>query len=284
MKIPKGLVSLVEDGVIDRCVAQLQSGKEAAVYIVECGGEVCCAKVYKSAEHRSFQRVAEYREGRKSRGSRDRRATGKRTQHGLKVQQAQWKSAEFEALRRLADVGVRVPHTRGVIDGVLLMELIRDADGAPASRLNEVELTTEQAREWHAFMINQIVRMLCAGLIHGDLSEFNVLAGPDGPVIIDLPQAVDAAGNNNAFRMLARDVDNMRATFGRAAPELLGTEYAIEMWDRYEAGTLQPDSVLTGRHSRAFVPADVEAVLDEIAEARLNAETEELAREEAIYD
>lgn len=284
MKIPKGLVSLVEDGVIDRCVAQLQSGKEAAVYIVECGGEVCCAKVYKSAEHRSFQRVAEYREGRKSRGSRDRRATGKRTQHGLRVQQAQWKSAEFEALRRLGEVGVRVPQTRGVIDGVLLMELIRDADGAPASRLNEVELSAEQALQWHAFMINQIVRMLCAGLIHGDLSEFNVLAGPHGPVIIDLPQAVDAAGNNNAFRMLARDVENMRATFGRAAPELLDTEFAIEMWDRYEAGTLEPDSVLSGHHSRSFVTADVEAVLDEIAQARLDAETEELAREEAIYD
>jgi RIO kinase 1 len=284
VKIPKGLVSLVEDGVIDRCVAQLQSGKEAAVYIVECGGEVCCAKVYKSAEHRSFQRVAEYREGRKSRGSRDRRATGKRTQHGLRVQQAQWKSAEFEALRRLGEVGVRVPQTRGVIDGVLLMELIRDADGAPASRLNEVELSAEQALQWHAFMINQIVRMLCAGLIHGDLSEFNVLAGPHGPVIIDLPQAVDAAGNNNAFRMLARDVENMRATFGRAAPELLDTEFAIEMWDRYEAGTLEPDSVLSGHHSRSFVTADVEAVLDEIAQARLDAETEELAREEAIYD
>jgi RIO kinase 1 len=284
MKVPKGLVPLVDDGVIDRVVSQLQSGKEAAVYIVECDGEVCCAKVYKSSEHRSFQRVAEYREGRKSRGSRDRRATGKRTQHGVKVQEEQWKSAEIEALYRLADVGVRVPQPRGVIDGVLLMELICDAEGVPASRLNEVDLTPEQAREWHTFMIEQIVKMLCAGLIHGDLSEFNVLAGAEGPVIIDLPQAVDASGNNNAFAMLARDVANMRATFARAAPELMETQFAIEMWDLFEAGNLEPDTVLTGQHSRLELDADVEAVLDEIAQAQLDAETRELVRDGVLDD
>jgi RIO kinase 1 len=281
MKIPDGLASLVADGVVDRVVRQLQSGKEAAVYIVERGDDICCAKVYKSSEHRSFQKVAEYREGRGSRGSRDRRATGKRTRHGVKVQEAQWKSAEIEALHRLADAGVRVPQAHGVIDGVLLMELVRDADGNPAQRLNEIDMTLEQARDWHTFMIEQIVRMLCAGLIHGDLSEFNVLLGSDGPVIIDLPQAVDAAGNNNAFRMLERDVNNMRATFGQFAPELLETEYAKEMWDLFEAGDLLPDTVLTGRHGRIELEADVEAVLDEIDEARFEAEARERGREEA---
>jgi RIO kinase 1 len=280
MKVPQGLVPLLEDGIIDSVIRQLQSGKEAAVYVVTRGDKVLCAKVYKSAEHRSFQKVVEYREGRKSRGSRDRRATGKRTRHGVKVQEAQWKSAEVEALYRLADAGVRVPTPHGVYDGVLLMELVQTQDGDVAPRLNEVDMTPEQAREWHAFMIDQIVRMLCAGLIHGDLSEFNVLVGPDGPVIIDLPQAVDASGNNNAFKMLARDVNNMRATFGPMAPELLTTEFAIEMWDLFEAGDLEPDSVLTGMHSRVETEADVEAVLDEIDAARLEAELRDIFRDD----
>ena len=284
MKIPKGLRSLVEDGVVDKVIRQLQSGKEAAVYVVTCGGEVCCAKVYKSSEHRSFQRVVEYREGRKSRGSRDNRATGKRTRHGVKIQEAQWKSAEIEALYRLADAGVRVPKPNGVHDGVLLMELVQDELGNPAPRLNEVDITPEQARAWHGFMIEQIARMLCAGLIHGDLSEFNVLVGPAGPVIIDLPQAVDAAGNNNAFQMLERDVNNMRATFALAAPELAQTQFAIEMWDLFMAGELAPDTVLTGRHGRIKVAADVEAVLDQIEEARYEAEARELGRIEAEAD
>ena len=281
MKIPKGLKPLVEDGLIDTVVRQLQSGKEASVYIVDCGGRLCCAKVYKSAEHRSFQKVVEYREGRKSRGSRDARAAGKRSRHGVEVQESEWKSAEVAALYRLAEAGVRVPRPHGVHDGVLLMELVQDQHGEPAPRLNEVDIGAEDARRWHAFMIEQIVRMLCAGLIHGDLSEFNVLLGTQGPVIIDLPQAVDASSNNNAFRMLERDVNNMRFTFSRAAPELLETQYAIEMWDLYEAGKLQPETILTGRHSRIDKEADVEAVLDEIEAARQEAEARQLGREEA---
>ncbi len=281
MKIPKRLSPLVEDGLLDRVVRQLQSGKEAAVFIVSRGDEQFCAKVYKSAEHRSFQKVAEYREGRKSRSSRDARAAGKRSRHGLKVQEAEWKSAEVEALYRLAQAGVRVPKPHGVHDGVLLMELVQDEDGNPAPRLNEVDMTAEQARLWHAFMIEQIVRMLCAGLIHGDLSEFNVLLGPMGPVIIDLPQAVDAAGNNNAYRMLARDVRNMRMTFSRAAPELAETDYAREMWNLYEAGDLRPDTVLTGRRIRREHAADVDAVLDQIDDARRENEARQLGRENA---
>jgi RIO kinase 1 len=281
MKIPKRLLPLVEDGLVDKVIRQLQSGKEASVYIVAHRDQLCCAKVYKSAEHRSFQRVAEYREGRKSRSSRDARAAGKRSRHGLKVQEAEWKSAEVEALYRLARAGVRVPTPHGVHDGVLLMELVQDEYGDPAPRLNEVDMTAEQARLWHSFMIEQIVRMLCAGLIHGDLSEFNVLLGPLGPVIIDLPQAVDAAGNNNAYRMLARDVGNMRLTFSRAAPELMETEYAREMWDLYEAGKLRPDTVLTGRRVRSDAAADVEAVLGQIDDARREAEARQLGREQA---
>ena len=281
MKVPQGLQPLVEDGVVDTVIRQLQSGKEAEVYIVVCGEEIRCAKVYKSSEHRSFKKVAEYREGRKSRGSRNTRATAKRGRHGRKLKEEEWKTAEIDALNVLAAAGVRVPKPHGVHDGVLLMELVQDEDGNPAPRLNEVEITAQQARDWHAFLIAEIVRMLCAGRIHGDLSEFNVLVDPAGPVIIDLPQAVDASSNNNAFRMLDRDVNNMRWTFSRAAPELLDTQYAREMWDLYTSGELRPDTALTGRYARSETNADVDAVLDAIEEARREAEARALGREEA---
>lgn len=281
MKIPKGLQPLVEDGIVDGVVRQLQSGKEASIYIVTCGEQLRCAKVYKAAEQRSFHNAVEYREGRKARGSRDVRASGKRSRHGRKVQEAEWKNTEVDALYQLAAAGVRVPTPYGVHDGVLLMELVCDAHGDPAPQFGTVAMDEAQAREWHGFMIEQIVRMLCAGLIHGDLSEYNVLLGPDGPVIIDLPQAVNASGNSNAFRMLARDLNNMRMLFARAAPELLDTQYAIEIWDRYEAGELQPDSVLTGRHSRVETDPDLQAILDQIEEARREAEIRQLGREEA---
>jgi RIO kinase 1 len=282
MKIPKGLQPLVEDGIVDSVVRQLQSGKEASIYIVACGEELRCAKVYKAAQHRSFHNAVQYREGRKSRGSRDVRAAGKHSRHGRQVQEAEWKNTEVEALYQLAAAGVRVPTPYGVHDGVLMMELVCDEDGDPAPQIGAVEMSAAQAREWHGYMIGQIVRMLCAGLIHGDLSEYNVLLGPQGPVIIDLPQAVNASGNNNAFRMLARDINNMRALFARAAPELLDTQYAIEIWDRYEAGELSPDTVLSGRHSRIEIDADVAAVLEQIEEARREAEARQIGREEAL--
>jgi RIO kinase 1 len=281
MRIPSGLQPLIDDGIIDNVVGQLQSGKEATVYVVERGDEVLCAKVYKSSEHRSFQHVAEYREGRRGRGSRNARAAGKRSRHGRKVEEAQWKTAEADAMYKLVDAGVRVPTPHGIHEGVLLMELVRDAHGDTAPRINEVEMSAEQAREWHAFMITEIVRMLCAGIIHGDLSEFNVLLGADGPVIIDLPQAVDAASNNNAFRMFERDVNNMRETFARAAPELEQTDFAREIWEVFEAGDLTPDATFTGHFVADDSAVDVEAVLDEIAEARFEAEARQLGREEA---
>jgi RIO kinase 1 len=281
MKIPKGLQPLVDDGMVDTVVRSLKSGKEASVYIVACEGRLRCAKVYKEAERRGFHKLAQYQEGRKTRSSRDTRAMGKRGRHGRKVQEAEWKNAEVEALYRLVAAGVRVPAPHLVHEGVLLMELVQDRHGDPAPRLNEVNLTAEQARTWHAFMIVQITRMLCAGLIHGDLSEFNVLLDVDGPVIIDLPQAVNAAGNNNAFAMLERDVNNMRATFARALPELLQTEYAHEIWKLYEAGELTPDSVLTGRFARDPAAADVKAVLSHIEDERREAEERQRRRQEA---
>ena len=280
MKIPKGLQPLIDDGMVDTVVRRLKSGKEASVFIVACGDELRCAKVYKEAENRGFHKLAQYQEGRKTRNSRDARAMGKRGRHGRRVQEAEWKNAEVDALFRLANVGVRVPKPYLVHEGVLLMELVRDALGDPAPRLNDVTMTPEQARAWHAFMIKQIVRMLCTGLIHGDLSEFNVLLDVDGPVIIDLPQAVDAAGNNNAFAMLERDVDNMRSSFGRCAPELLETEYAREIWALYEAGQLTPDSVLSGRFARDTSTPDVAAVLTQIEDERREAEERQRRRDE----
>ena len=281
MKIPKGLQPLIEDGMVDTVVRKLKSGKEASVYIVACGDQVRCAKVYKEAEQRGFHKLAQYQEGRKTRNSRDARAMGKRGRHGRRVQEAEWKNAEVDALYRLVGAGVRVPAPYLVHEGVLLMELVRDEGGEPAPRLNDVDITADQAREWHAFMMTQIVRMLCAGLIHGDLSEFNVLLDANGPVIIDLPQAVNAASNNNAFAMLERDVNNMREAFGRTVPELLETEYAREIWKLYEASELTPDSVLTGRFTRDSSTPDVNAVLHQIEEERLEAEARRRRREEA---
>jgi RIO kinase 1 len=282
VRVPAGLQALVDDGIVDRVMGQLQSGKEAFVYVVDCGSEVRCAKVYKDAQQRSFRTATDYREGRRSRGSRDARAAGRRSRHGRKVQESQWKNAEVDALYKLAHAGVRVPAPHGVHEGVLLMELICDGSGAPAPRIGEVDMAPAQALEWHGFMIRQIVRMLCAGLIHGDLSGYNVLLDADGPVIIDLPQAVNASGNNNAFRLLARDVNNMRNAIAHAAPGLEETQYAIEIWDLYEAGELQPDTLLTGRHSRIEEAADVDAVLEQIDEARREAEARELGRQAAL--
>jgi RIO kinase 1 len=281
MKIPRGLQPLIDDGIIDSVVRRLKSGKEASVYLVACGATIRCAKVYKEAEQRGFHKLAHYQEGRKVRSSRDARAMGKSGRYGRSVQEAEWKNAEIGALYRLVGAGVRVPQPYGVFDGVLLMETVCDADGNPAPRLNDVELTPDDARRWHAFLISEIVLMLCAGLIHGDLSEFNVLLDAAGPVIIDLPQAVNAAGNNNAFRLLERDVNNMRETFGRMAPELLATEYAREIWKLYETGRLQPETPLTGRFERDQADVDVAAVLDLIEDERLLAEERQRRREEA---
>jgi RIO kinase 1 len=279
MKTPPGLQPLIEDGVIDEVVRSLKSGKEATVYMVRSGSTIRCAKVYRDMGQRSFQKRAQYQEGRKVRGSRQARAMSKSTRFGRKEQEAAWKNAEVDALYQLVAAGVRVPQPYGYFNDTLIMELVTDGAGNPAPRLGEVDLTPELAREYHGFLIQQIVRMLSVGLIHGDLSEFNVLVGPDGPVIIDLPQVVNAAGNNGAFAMLERDVNNIRNTLGRFAPELLETEFAREMWSLFEQGELKPDSELTGRFFREYKPTDTDSVLAEIDDAREEAIRRDLAVE-----
>lgn len=278
MKTPKRIQPLVDDGLVDEVMRPLMSGKEAAVYVVRCGDDLRCAKVYKEANKRSFRQASTYQEGRKVRNSRQARAMASGSKYGRKEQEDAWQSAEVAALFRLAGAGVRVPKPYDFLDGVLLMELVADANGNAAPRLNDVDLDPEQAREYHAFLIRQIVLMLCTGLVHGDLSEFNVLLGEEGPVIIDLPQAVDAAGNNHAFSMLERDVGNMAAYFGRFAPELKTTKYAKEMWALYEAGKLHPEVELTGKFAETEVAADVNAVLREIETVRF----EEMRRQAAL--
>lgn len=268
MKAPKGLQSLLEDGVIDEVVRPLKSGKEASVYVVRSGSEARCAKVYKDMAQRSFQKRVQYQEGRKVRGSRQARAIGKSTSYGRKQQEADWKNTEVEALYRLRAAGVRVPKPYGYFNGVLVMELITDAEGRCAPGLGAMELTPEQARKYHGFLVRQVVLMLCNGLIHGDLSAYNVLVAPEGPVIIDLPQVVSAAGNNAARAMLVRDVDNITATLGRFAPELLATHYGEEMWALFERGDLRPDSPLTGLFIDDETPADLESVQLAIIDAR----------------
>jgi RIO kinase 1 len=276
MKTPAGLQPLIEDGVIDEVIRSLKSGKEATVYVVRTGTQLRCAKVYRDMAQRSFQKRAQYQEGRKVRGSRQARAMNKSTRFGRKEQEAAWKNAEVDALYQLVAAGVCVPQPYGYFNDTLIMELVTDAEGNPAPRLGEVDLTPETAREYHRFLIRQIARMLSIGLIHGDLSEFNVLVGPDGPVIIDLPQVVNAAGNNGAFAMLERDVSNIRNTLGRFAPELLETEFAREMWSLFEQGELNTDSELTGVFARDEAQVDTGNVLAVIDDAREEAMRREL--------
>lgn len=273
MKIPNRIQPLVDDGLIDDVVRRLKSGKEADVYTVLCGEEIRCAKVYKEATQRSFKQAVQYQEGRKVRNSRNARAMQKGSKFGRKQQEESWQTAEVDALFRLANAGVRVPQPYICLDGVLLMELITDGDGVVAPRLSDVILTEEEAVADFETMIRNIVRMLCAGIVHGDLSEFNVLMDAEGPVIIDLPQAVDAAANNHAESMFERDVNNMTEYYSRFAPQLAATRYAKEIWALYEDGKLTPETILTGEFAEDTHKADVDSLLDEI-----------IAAEDEFYD
>jgi RIO kinase 1 len=268
MKAPPRLQSLIEEGLIDTVVRQLMSGKEAMVYVVRCGEETRCAKIYKEATQRSFRQAVDYTENRRVKNTRQARAMAKGTKFGRQAQEAAWQSAEVDALYRLAAAGVRVPRPYNFHEGVLLMELVTDAHGDAAPRLNDVAFTPEEAQAHHATLLAEVVRMLCAGVVHGDLSEFNILLAGDGPVIIDLPQAVDAAGNNHAQRMLLRDVANLRGFFGQFAPQLMATEYGAEMWDLYQRGMLSTETALTGRFERPAGTVDLGGVLREIDDAR----------------
>ena len=268
MKPPKSLESLVRDGLIDEVLRPLKSGKEAAVYVVSSEGDIRCAKVYKDASQRSFQQQSVYQEGRKVRNSRQARAMQKGSRFGQEQQEAVWQNAEVDALYQLAAAGVRVPKPYNFIEGVLLMELITDANGSAAPRLNDLTFDCEQALVYHNFLLKEVVRMLCAGIVHGDLSEYNILLDAHGPVIIDLPQAVDAAANNNAAVMLERDVNNLARYFGQFAPELLTTQYGKEIWHLYRSGLLHPEVELTGQFKSSEKRADVKSVLREIDDAR----------------
>jgi RIO kinase 1 len=278
VKIPPRLQPLVDEGLIDSVSRQLMSGKEAMVYVVHSGDEARCAKVYKEADKRAFRQAVDYTENRKIRNSRERRAIAKGTRFGRRMTESHWQSAEVDALHRLADAGVRVPEPFGFWEGVLLMELVTDAEGAAAPRLNDVEFTPDDARRHHATLVREVIRMLCAGIVHGDLSEFNVLLGAGGPVIIDLPQAVDAAGNNHAQRMLLRDVANLREFFGRFAPELHETRHGEEIWHLYERGLLRPETQLSGAPPRDTGPVDLGEVLRAVNDAR----AEEALRRERL--
>jgi RIO kinase 1 len=280
MKTPSRIEPLVTDGLVDKVVRQLMSGKEAMVYVVQCGDEVLCAKVYKEANKRAFRQAVDYTEGRKIKNSRQARAMAKGSRYGRQEQEAAWQHAEVDALHRLAGAGVRVPTPYNFHEGVLLMELVTDENGSPAPRLNDVVLSADDARRYHAMLIRQVVLMLCAGIVHGDLSEYNILIDSEGPVIIDLPQAIDAAANNNASRMLERDVDNLASYFGQFAPELLRTDYGKEIWSLYETGALQPQSELTGHFKRNEKLADLKGVMRVIDAAR-DEEAARLARKGA---
>jgi RIO kinase 1 len=280
MKPPKRLLPLIEEGLVDDVVRQLTSGKEATVYVVRCGDDVRCAKVYKEANNRSFRQAVDYTENRRVKNTRQARAMAKGTRFGREAQEAAWQSAEVDALHRLAAAGVRVPRPYNFLDGVLLMELVSDEEGNAAPRLNDVIFSEEDARLHHASLLREVVRMLCAGVVHGDLSEFNILLAADGPVIIDLPQAVDAAGNNHASRMLLRDVGNLRGFFGRFAPELLATEYGPEIWDLYRRGLLTTETPLTGR----FVPDESNVDLVSVMREIRDAESEDEARRQRMAE
>lgn len=274
MKIPNRIQPLVDDGLVDEVISRLMSGKEADVYVVRCGEDIRCAKVYKEAAKRSFKQAVVYQEGRKVRNSRSQRAMEKGSRYGRRQHEEVWQNTEVDALFKLAAAGVRVPTPYVCLDGVLLMELITDGEGNVAPRLNDVALSPEQARADHDKVIGYVVRMLCAGLIHGDLSEFNVLVDEQGPVIIDLPQVVDAAANNQARAMLVRDVENMRNYYGMYAPDLLATRYAQEMWALYEEGELTPETRLSGQFTESTAAIDLDGVLQEIE----SAEEEVMAR------
>jgi len=281
MKTPKRLLPLVEEGLIDEVLSQLMSGKEATVYVVRCGDAVRCAKVYKEASQRSFRQAASYLDGRKVKNSRQARAMEKGTRYGRQVQEEQWQNAEVDALFRLANAGVRVPTPYICTDGVLLMDLVADAQGDVAPRLNDVEMTEAEALVMHRALLTQVIRILLAGMIHGDLSEYNILLADDGPVIIDLPQAVDAAGNSQAREMFERDVANLAQYFSRFAPSLAESNFGREIWLHYEAGALHEDVHLTGVVAPDMTPVDMDALMQDMEEVRLEAEDRARRQREA---
>ncbi len=264
MRFPSALSALLEQGIIESVVRPLMSGKEAQVYLVVSGGEERVAKVYKDAAHRSFTKRAEYTEGRRTRNSRDARAMARGSRHGKEQEEAAWRNTEVEMVYRLRAAGVRVPTPHHFLDGVLVMELIKDAEGQPAPRLAEADLDAVQAEAIFDQLLREVTRMLCAGVVHGDLSDFNVLLDKDGPVIIDLPQAIDAAHNQGARRILLRDVNNLHRFLRGFGPTTRPMRHGAELWDLYARGDLRPDTALTGNHTPSDHDVDLRALLWEL--------------------
>lgn len=261
MKTPKRLEPLVVEGLIDSVICQLKSGKEAVVYMVRCGEHIRCAKVYKETNKRNFHQSSSYTDGRNVKNSRRVKAMEKNSRYGRNAQEEAWQSTEIDMLCHLGSAGVRVPKFYNFFTGVLLMELITDTKGGVAPRLCDITLTKKQALRYHRHLIKQIVQMLCAGIIHGDLSQYNVLVDKQGPVIIDLPQAVNAAGNIQARSMIKRDIDNLTNYFSRFAPKLADTDFATEIWSLYQSGQLNDTTNLTGQITQHEKPANVNEVL-----------------------
>ncbi len=276
MQVPESLERLLHEGIVEQVIRPLMSGKEAHVYLVVSGGEERVAKIYKDAQQRSFQNRADYTEGRKTRNSRDQRAIDKRSAHGRSKVEEGWRSNEVDMIYRLRAAGVRVPAPHHFVDGVLIMELVRDQRGEPAPRLAEVEFAAAEARVVFEHLIKEVQRTLCAGVVHGDLSDFNVLLAWDGPVIIDFPQAVDAARNQSARRLLFRDVDNLHRFAARFIPGHVPAPYAAELWHAYERGELTPTMPLTGRFRAASAPVRI----DQLVSVVRGAEHDERRRRE----
>jgi RIO kinase 1 len=267
MRVPDALQPLLDQGVIEEVVRPLMSGKEAAVYLVVSEGELCVAKLYKDADHRSFKHRAAYTEGRRVRNSRSRRAMAKRSKFGREQVEAAWRTAEVDMIHRLQSAGVRVPEPYAFIEGVLVMELVADPHGNPAPRLTDVEFSSDEAWDLFHILLKEVQKMLCAGVVHGDLSDFNVLLAADGPVIIDFPQAIDAAHNRNARQMLVRDVYNLTRFLARYCGKLRKRRYqgyGTEMWTLYERGELTPETTLTGKKPKPTHTADAMSLLEEI--------------------
>ena len=278
MRVPSSLMPLMDQGVIEEVIRPVQSGKEAEVFLVISRGERCIAKVYKDTQSRSFKHRSQYTEGRQTRNTRDQRAMSRRTRYGRGEEEQAWRSKEVDVLERLQSTAVPVPRLYDFIDGVLVMEMIVDENGEPAPRLADVNLHPDEARELFFILLHGVKCMLCVGVVHGDLSDFNVLLTARGPVIIDFPQAVDPAHNRNARRLLIRDVRNLTSFLARFVPNLRRTKYGEEMWDLYERGELTPETRLTGKVKRKSGAVDLDSLMAEIASAN----EEDKKRREAL--
>ncbi|HWV36873.1 MAG TPA: RIO1 family regulatory kinase/ATPase [Vulgatibacter sp.] len=233
---------LLADGVIDEVVSRLKSGKEADVWLVVHEGRLVAAKIYKERSSRNFKNNAGYTEGRRVRNSRTQRAIDKGSRFGQAAAEEAWKSAEADSLYKLHAAGVRVPTPVMFYEGVLLMELVTGADGHPAPRLIDAGIRPAEAAALYADLRAQVVKMLCCDLIHGDLSPYNVLLGAEGPTIIDFPQTIAAAANNQAACYFRRDLENLRHFFAGLDRSLHGRAGdAREIWRAYERRELTPD-------------------------------------------